>query len=391
MSNSSSSCSWESLPKELLEIIVKHLDSRIDILRFRAVSTSWRSLVSLSYRQCQCQLTLNLPPPINTTAILSSFTICRLEDQTPTSACLVKVVESTSGKLHLLNPLILTNPNIKIIPEINNNNNNDEIVFKRSVNMLNFRLIELFKGYTLQVKNSPSRYTLKRVFLFDKVGILVLYDLGKLRYWGFQDKNWTNLGIEGTYYDDLIIYKGQFYVIDSLGIISWIDKCMNLVQYSPPLCGFGHLKNLVVSDGDFYVVDSYLWEEVAEEQVPVIYGDVARFHIRRQRRCRVDMKVYRLDEEWGSWVDVKSLGDRVFVLGKETSFSVSVRDFPGCRGNCIYFLDPNSETQGGKLRRFIGRVFRFDNGSIKTVECFPAYKRLFSPYMNWPFTTSFIP
>lgn len=136
------------------------------------------------------------------------------------------------------------------------------------------------------------------------------------------------------------------------------------------------MKNLVESAGHFYVVDSYLEEE-----------EEAMFEEPRVGLCgrrTVNMKVYRLDEEWGTWVDVDSLGNRVFVLGKDVCFSVSVDDFPSCQGNCIYFLDPVLEFVNVRrtIKRFVGRVFRFDNRSIKMVECFPTYKRLFSPSMN---------
>ncbi|KNA16595.1 hypothetical protein SOVF_087790 [Spinacia oleracea] len=314
---------WEDLPKELLVIIGKHLESRIDVFTFRAVSTSWRSAVSFSYRQNQSSLTL--PPPINATAVLSPVTICRLEHQTQGVACLVKVVESTSGELRLRNPLSSDLP----IRQYPGNNNN----IRKSLNLLDFRLIELARGYRLNFTTIPTGSTITKAVLFYGCGILALFDSREL-------------------------------------------GSRNLVQYAPLLCGFGHLKNLVESAGHFYVVDSYLEEE-----------EEAMFEEPRVGLCgrrTVNMKVYRLDEEWGTWVDVDSLGNRVFVLGKDVCFSVSVDDFPSCQGNCIYFLDPVLEFVNVRrtIKRFVGRVFRFDNRSIKMVECFPTYKRLFSPSMN---------
>ncbi|XP_021753255.1 putative F-box protein At1g65770 [Chenopodium quinoa] len=377
MSNSSNIIGnkWEDLPNEILEIIAKHLQSRIDVFRFRAISTSWRSIVPLSYRQTQSSLTL--PPPFTATAVLSPVTICRLEHYSGGTAVLMKVVESISGELQLLNPL--STKTFK---------GNSSVC--RTINLVDFRLIELHRGSRLIFDSIPTNFYVKKVVLFYDFGILALFDLGGLSllsFWGFGDEEWTNLGNEGDCYDDVMSYNNQFYVINNLGIVYWIDKCRNLVQYSPPLCGFGHLKNLVVSEGQFYVVDSYMEEDAARMQAAMFEELGVR------GRCRtVDMKVYKLDEEWGTWVDVKSLEDRVFVLGKEVCVSVSVKDFPGCQGNCIYFVDASDtktefQTLGETVKRFVGRVFRFDNGSVRAVECLPAYKK-FSPHMNWPLAIS---
>lgn len=244
--------------------------------------------------------------------------------------------------------------------------------------MLDFRLVELTKGFSLEFKGRLNDFKIKKAVLFSKEGMIVLLDSGKLWYWVIGGVDWVHLGSEGTHYDDVMVYKNKYYVIDNLGIIYWIhDRSMNFVQYSPPLCGFGRVKNLVESEGEFYVVDSYL----EEDQLAGAFN-----LINNQRRFRwMDIKVYKLDEEWGTWVDVKSLGNRVFVLGKELSYSVNIKDFPGCPGDCIYFVDPRLEDRNvtDELKRLVVRVFRFDNGSIRTMDCFPAYRRLFSPPKNW--------
>ncbi|KAL2904800.1 hypothetical protein RDABS01_003510 [Bienertia sinuspersici] len=386
-----SSENWEELPRELLELIGKYLDNRIDVFRFRSISTSWRSVVSFSHLQSQ-PISIKLPAPEKSNAISSHFTICRLEDKSKSSACLVKVVEcKSSGMLELVNPLITRKPQFSSSSSSSNNNENDDDngCNKKIVNLLEFRLVEIIKGYSFKFKKLSSAFRIKKVIMCDNnVGILALFKSGKLWYWGFGDERWTHIGNEGSYYDDVMVYKGQYYVIDSLGIISWIDKSMNLVQYAPPLCGFGQLKNMVVSDNEFYVVDCYLEED------GLAVGNPMFDEINNSRRLRkVDIKVYKLDEEWGTWVDVKSLGNRVFVLGKEVCFAINVKDFPGCQGDCIYFVDPRMEDRNvrGKVKQLVGRVFRFDNGSIRTVECFPCYKRLFSPSMNWSLPSSSCP
>uniref|UniRef100_A0A803MYL1 F-box domain-containing protein n=1 Tax=Chenopodium quinoa TaxID=63459 RepID=A0A803MYL1_CHEQI len=88
---------WEDLPNEILEIIAKYLQSRIDVFRFRAVSTSWRSAIPLpNYRKSL----ITLPQPRPATVPVP-VTIYRLQHHTGGAAVLVKVVEYIRGTLKL--------------------------------------------------------------------------------------------------------------------------------------------------------------------------------------------------------------------------------------------------------------------------------------------------
>ncbi|KAK9995143.1 hypothetical protein SO802_024846 [Lithocarpus litseifolius] len=63
-------------------------------------------------------------------------------------------------------------------------------------------------------------------------------------------------------YGDIIEYKGQFYVTDTLGNISWkYNSSLKLVPFFPPLYALGSQKHLVESCGAFYVVDRYFNKE----------------------------------------------------------------------------------------------------------------------------------
>ena len=104
---------WADLPKELLEMISKRLDSGVDALRFRAVCTSWRRSASLPSFDLEIPLLLLMLPQSNSAdPVLLRTTVCRMElvRKDPNSSSLskswlVKVGESKYGKLHLLNPL----------------------------------------------------------------------------------------------------------------------------------------------------------------------------------------------------------------------------------------------------------------------------------------------
>uniref|UniRef100_A0A2P2Q6A5 Putative F-box protein At1g65770 n=1 Tax=Rhizophora mucronata TaxID=61149 RepID=A0A2P2Q6A5_RHIMU len=391
---------WAHLPKELLEMIGKRLDSRIDVYRFRAVCSSWRSLVPPSYRQSPRTI-LKLPLPILADAYFSPVTICRVEladDDNPSSSLssspassttwLAKVEESTLGEMQLLVPL--SNHQLRQSP-------GKLLKRVKKLDLLRFRLAELAKAYSLKLARGVSVFRINKVVLFpnftlsdvNDYRLLAIYHEGKLGYWRSGDERWTLVDDKNFHYDDIIVYKGQFYVVDRCGTVYWINSSLNLIPYSPPLYGCGNQKNLVESCGDLYVVDRHLdrdprtWHGDNHEHVHPNMNDemYARFRIHRGCPAQtIDIKVYKLDEEWGKWVDVMSLGDQVFVLGNECCFSASAREFAGCEGNCIYFTDPDDQDTRGEISGRDTRVFKLSNRRIgKTVELPPRYFRIFWP------------
>ncbi|KAL3591864.1 hypothetical protein D5086_010504 [Populus alba] len=348
---------WADLPKELLEMISKRLDLRVEVLRFRAVCSSWRCSVSPpSFDQEIPPFFLKLPPPIRAPdpifadAVLMQTTICRMEflSNYSNSSCslsnssLVKVGESKHGKLQLFHP-------------ISNQETKESFI---SLNLLDLKFVQLSKACLLKWP-------------------------GKLGYWRYGDKEWTLLDDRNFEYDDIIVYKGQFYVVDRWGTVSWIDSSLKVIQYSPSLYGCGGQKNLVESRGDLYVVDRYLdgerrtWKDY--ENVMDTNGNPLRFSrlMRKARPMAVDFRVYKLDEEWGTWVNIKSLDDRIFILGIDCSFSVSCRDLSGGKGNCIYFYNSLYEGQGRSDGAI--HVFRFEDHSIDNLAVIPEFSEIFWP------------
>lgn len=81
-------------------------------------------------------------------------------------------------------------------------------------------------------------------------------------------------------------------------------------------------------------------------------------------------------------------GDSLF-LGKNSSSSISSADFPGFKGNCIYFTDDNhdvnDQVQFGAVSFDMG-VYNLDDGMIESLPV-PGYEghreNLFSPPTIW--------
>ena len=258
----------------------------------------------------------------------------------------MKIQESNSGKFHLLDPLL---PDHKYT------------VTPNTLNLLNFRVVELRKAYVLvhNVGRNGSIPWVNKVVMFpssawtdaDEYAVFMVSEPGKLAFGIRGDEKWTlvAVGDQSVEYDDIIVYKGQLYVVDRWGTVFRIEcSSLELVPFSPPLCGLGSQKHLMESCGALYVVDRYLqWDRRRMRNHMTFY---VRFKVFTRT---LDFKVYKLDEEGGKWDLLKSLGDRAFVLSTDCCFSVSAQEFVGCKGNCIYFIDEHQR-----------RVFSLEDSSF---------------------------
>uniref|UniRef100_A0A2N9I1Y4 KIB1-4 beta-propeller domain-containing protein n=1 Tax=Fagus sylvatica TaxID=28930 RepID=A0A2N9I1Y4_FAGSY len=242
----------------------------------------------------------------------SLYRLQRLNPQTPDEGLLlIKVEESNLGNLRLLDPY----------------RNRYEVV---SLNLLDFRVLEFTKAYTLKCQcncQPPTRgaIVINKVLKFpnsartnvNDCAVFIVYSTGILSFAKCGDENLTRVGDRGIKYEDIIVYEGLFYVVDSLGRVWWIREPLELVEFMPRLPpSDGWMKYLVESCGALYVVD---------------------------RGLHHFLKVYKMDRDKPEpWDLVNSLGDRAFVLGIDCCFSVSTEEFYGFKRNCIYFTDIRS-------------------------------------------------
>ncbi|XP_057998210.1 F-box protein SKIP23 [Hevea brasiliensis] len=201
---------------------------------------------------------------------------------------------------------------------------------------------------------------------------------GRLCYWRFGDENWTIVNGGFCYYCDIIVYKGQFYVVDKWGMLSVIDfSSSRAKKIAAPLYREGIEKFLVESCGDLYLVDGF------------VKGECDRQSNAETQCMVVDFRVYKLNEEEHDWDPVKSIGDRIFFVG-HSSFSTSAQDFSELEGNCIIFIDKTIlPKKGGGFESFHDQfmgVFNLVDGSIGRLT-FPLHNRpyshIFGPSPTW--------
>ncbi|KAA3457584.1 F-box protein SKIP23-like [Gossypium australe] len=328
---------WSGLPDELLTKIGKYVSGHFDMIRFRSVCRRWRYSLPLSHTNnwhLQLQITLLKEPkpdyPIRIPLPFYESYDPELEAESSpyhtvpssivkTTVCIInqssllKLEETQQeGKFRIINPI--SDIPIKEFPKV--------------LNLLDYPIMEITRGYICKISHSN---VLKAVILpeyDDKVCmVLVLCDHGRLLLWRNGDEHVKEISNKFRY-DDIAVYKGQFIAIDRWGTVSFVDSSsLKVIQYTPPVLTGGKKKNLVVCSEQLYVADRY-FDRARTSQNP--YG--------KWDPSVVDFKIYKLDEDWGRWIEITSLNDQILFLGKVLNFFVPIKELSGCnKGNCIYF------------------------------------------------------
>ncbi|KAJ0693020.1 putative F-box domain-containing protein [Helianthus annuus] len=379
---------WSQLPRELLDLISTHLISETDLLRFRSVCTTWRS--SINPFTSRFPILPNAGISDTTWGFyLSKRTIFRvgLPDPDPAQThipWLIKVERDNPQKTHLMNPLT-GSEFIPLLPG-----------FPRSLNLLNFRVSELGQEYALQyisyrpnansIGDSVTLYMEKVAFCnvgVDGFVLLTIHVSGKLALLRKGERVWNIINDLPEPYDDVLYHNGEFFAVDSTGrtvVVDWEKSVLNVVAGS--VFG-GDKKFLVECDGELFMVDKYLSvgpeNDVEEDDENYeFYEDFDCFMSERT----VKLEVYKLDREEGRWVEVKDLGDKMLFLGDNCGFSASAEEFPGCKGNCVFFTGQNREDDGLVKSRGVG-VFDLESGSIGAISNDVGYSQLFWPPPQW--------
>lgn len=261
--------------------------------------------------------------------------------------------------------------------------------FPRVLDLMNLRVLELGHEYVLQYMscrpcgNDGHLYMEKVVFLCldngNDFALLTIHVSGKLAMFKSGEKRWSIIQDMPSPYDDVILFKGEFYAVDGTGrtVVVGLDLGVTLIGQS----NFGGDKKfLVESVGELLLVDMYLSLD-AENDHDGVFAELAENFDCFMRERTVRFKVYKLDRKEKVWNEVKNLGDRVLFLGDDCTFSASAADLRACKGNCIFFAD-NWDVEGALKSPEIG-VYDMDSGIIGPLEDYAGYSELFWPPPNW--------
>ncbi|XP_077225924.1 putative F-box protein At3g25750 [Tasmannia lanceolata] len=320
---------WSQLPKEILGLILKRL-SLTDYLRFGGVCVSWRSVMAE-----RCHPLAPQPPWI----MLYSHGDSEIQG----FFCL------TEKRVYKLN-----------LPEVRGRwccGSSEGWLIMTDLIKGNFLLNPISRarihlpsqisipcsgpGYIRKaILSSPP--TCNNSIPTDCVVAAILYD-NRLGFCRLGEGTWNVFEDRDYDYTDAIFCKGSLYAINT----SWELRICRLGPHPksqkvlPPMnCELNRLVHLVESCGELLMVSRILDFCVAST---------------------LKLQVFKLDLSVPHWVEVKNLGDHVLFLGRSCCKSLSTSDFPGFRGNCIYFTDEDITCKSGVELR----VFHLEDCSIK--------------------------
>ncbi|KAI8555995.1 hypothetical protein RHMOL_Rhmol05G0218400 [Rhododendron molle] len=440
---------WYRLPGDILKSIAKRLTDKADaaassssstnhinaLALLRAVCKSWRSSIEKPSSSLLSLLPLTLPFPIipfpnqnsnyyrGSHFSLTHSTLYFLSPllPTPTAGCwLLRVQEPPSLNnnngckvYHPLYPLSKLQP--PLVPKE---------AFPESLNLLDVGIAEIGKAPCLKIvhgrkkkqveKGQPrtmaecqadyeeayTTYIRKVALSPEDYGVVVAIHSGRLCFFKLGgDQKWTLIDSSNDRYHDVVYRKGKgkYYAVDYRGRTVVIDGAdlkkevmvTRLLESPLPNIGACQFTRLVESGDDLFLVDRYLDPE--EGQCTLSIGAVTMGMITEESHPP-DMinyfNVYKLDEENRQWELVDDLNHQVFFLGDDYLFSVSALEFPGLKGNCIYFadfmfLDRNEkEANIGKSCVLTG-VYNLKDRSCGPLAMFPDHWPIFSPPPTW--------
>ncbi|KAK4711685.1 hypothetical protein R3W88_006198 [Solanum pinnatisectum] len=377
---------WADLPEELLVKISKCLKCSFQVGHFRAVCTSWRSAVlfpphkrlsivpkyipskkphSKYIRRLVFRLDLQQLPPSSSTPSPTSY--------------LIAVAEQFKGdgqsQLRLLNPV--TGSPIPISSSPSN-------FFPREINLIKFRVSILHKS-SLMLRADTNRCLIGKVVHLSalrqssdgrnpkatailgsgKVSLFTSNTRGIVILNYLMDSLLRGHNLNKPFYHNVVKYKEKWFAIDQYGRGVMVDSSSKVSLITDPLfhpnrngCFHNHRSYLVKSSGDadLFLVDRYLDKPSEQtnyaEQHAATSDDDAK-----EPECdmAVRFRVYKLEEEEHCWKEVTSLNDQVIFVrdyASYWSYCVSAKDFPGYRGNLIYFTGQFRKAGDGDLHDF---------------------------------------
>ncbi|XP_021762678.1 F-box protein SKIP23-like [Chenopodium quinoa] len=323
---------WSELSPEVLLAIGKRLESRIDVCKFRSVCIKWRSSLPLpqnpNFSNPLLPLQLQIPKA-NPLPFSKSFHIFTLvattvflvqpldfDPNNSDSKCMILSVEERKpGKFRNLYPVSRKPVSFK------------DPTFPKSLNLAEFRVTEIGKGYLLRVlaksNYAEHGYDGCKVILClnsdetcpynaaDNCTAIVLYTDGTLIGLNLRDGNWRYVHQSLVRrFKDVLWLRGLVYAVDDGGRLYVIDhltlKVIETIVDHPILTGF-HAISLVGSSDEVYLI--------------VV-------------SCK---KTYKLNQMQRRWVEMKTLGNRMVFLGFDGSFMVSTKSLFDCDGNIVIF------------------------------------------------------
>ncbi|TKV94271.1 hypothetical protein SEVIR_9G282700v4 [Setaria viridis] len=320
---------WSTLPADLVRLVAGHLHDPLDFLHLRAVCRSWRSAAA-STPPPPFLPWLLARPTAHPTSSLSFFSL---------ASGAARSVPAPSSSHRLLGPT------------------RSHLLFSDTSHRL--LLLNPLTGARLPLPDSPfptsspviQGYHIPTAADGDSPAPVVLYSARKLFFhFDFMaggepttkpvDRDgWTEVPVQDLVAENMY-HDGKLFVCDDRGQVTIFDASTLAVvgavpppppPAAPPRRDAFKCTALVPSGHELLCVIRYFARDG--------HGELLE-------DCGAWLEVYRLEMEiekedqlpqW-RWIRLRSIGDRMLFIGLFQGFSFSTADFPGFKGDCIYFF-----------------------------------------------------
>ncbi|KAJ7944141.1 F-box protein [Quillaja saponaria] len=375
---------WVELLPDLLDVIVKSLDSYCDYVRLRAVCKRW----NLVLPKCPKSKKLSQLP----------WLVLPFDDGNDTLRPLYNLIEKkvyhlelpeTRNKLfrgscfgwlvmvergptlQLFNPFTRAKidlPPITTFPDIRAyqaDRRGDEytLVSRNGVTYTHGKF-DILKFYITKVVLSSSPAL--SVHDNDIMAVSIYGEFRTLAYCRLGDDGWTAIPTRCICFEDVIFHEGKIYAVTCTGKVLVCDMSMSgplkgvWIRAEPPKIRVGsHYKYLVGTSSGLLMV-----ERCFDVNVKYLH----RHRMKQYCYKTSGFNIYKLQSRGKKqrWSKVNSLGDYVLLLGLNFSSCILPHNFPDCKPNRIYYTDDELDTQYAEV---IGGydigVFNLEDGSIE--------------------------
>ncbi|KAL5701664.1 hypothetical protein ACHQM5_026978 [Ranunculus cassubicifolius] len=395
------------LPHDLVNLVTKHLDFD-HLIRFSSVSRSWSEH--------------SLLPPMNAPWLIVPFDRCtsskvdstcddaiiglfspfngsvyklereQLRNRRICGSCLGGwiITVNEDGEIRalcLLSKTVVKLPSIRKLPDVIG-----FMQLRKSVTYIIHESVD--HSFTLMSSSVMCEiYVYKAVMSSaDPTTSVVMVIQGLYRSLAFcrpgKDKTWSHVeGIGNHGLEDITFYRGKFYAVRRCGhvfVVEGLDgpsPSLKLIVTSNDLPSDSHRYYLVEVSDDLLLVTRTRCDD------PMDGSDILEKDcVSSMSYKTTNFKVSKLDFDGPKWIEDYNLGkDRALFVGFNQSFSLTTTEFPGCKGNSIYFTD--DFTEGNVGEKFGGHdigIFDLANGSIE--KCYSSNAMGIKPPPIW-FTT----
>jgi len=389
----SNSVVWSDLPPEMIETIAKKHKNGKDYVRFRGVCSTFRSSTPNIPNHLPCQLPwLMLPRGIDQDPKSKNRYFFSPDDGKIHQLSLPEDLDSNRrcGSSHGWLVILNETPSISIINPLTQAKQ-DLPTLSSFPNVTNFAPSDIGREYnirtsdgdvyTCNLKEMRDSFIKKVVFSsspsnedVEYYALAILNQTGDLAYCKKGDKCWKFIHDANSYCEDVIYYKGCFYGVSKHGTVVTCDVNGGEAKVSfietPRQVG-GDMQYLVNWKHELLLVTRYTELEFNMDQnkLDIVYKTN-------------EFRVFKLALNGPKWESLSALDGWALFLGENSSIALCASDFPGCKGDCIYYTDDFSEWNydGADGSHDLG-VYDMENGSV---EALPYYPKSLYNGRRWP-------